>query len=151
MPYCGPTFGLSHMHVITEHVNKAEEDEDETKSEHSAKSTPRKKGKGLKRGAPGTDMTTADPQSPEQDGDGLFKSGTPVHKGIFRCPTDMQIDTPHGHTQSDVLDLITESISKIDLSNMNIHIVGSKISNIIEKLKKSKACHKIFSKPYKII
>ena len=113
MPYCGPTFGLSHMHVITEHVNKAEEDEDDTKSEHSAKSLPRKTGKGLKRGAPGADMTPADPQSPDENGDGLFKSGTPVHKGIFRCPTDMQLDTPHGHTQSEVLDLISEAISRL--------------------------------------
>ena len=50
MPYCGPTFGLSHMHVITEHVHKGEEDEDDNKSEHSAKSTPRQKGQGLKKG-----------------------------------------------------------------------------------------------------
>ena len=111
------------MHVIAEHVNKADEDEDDTKSEHSAKSTPRRRSKGLKRGALGTDMMTADPQSPEPDGDGIFKSGTPVHKGIFRCPTDMQIDTPHGHTQSDVLDLITEAISR--LKQMEATITGN--------------------------
>ena len=113
MPYCGPTFGLSHMHVLAEHMHKGHDDDDDNKSEHSAKSTPRQRGKGQKRGAPGADITPTDPQSPEENGDGLFKAGTAVHKGIFRCPTDMQIDTPHGHTQSEVLDLISEAISRL--------------------------------------
>ena len=121
MPYCGPTFGLSHMHIITEHGTK-KDDDDDAKSEQSAKSTPRRCSKGLKREAPGTDTKTIDPKAPEPNGVGIFKAGTNVHRGIFRCPTDMQVDTPQGHTQSDVLDLITETIAR--LKQMESTITG---------------------------
>ena len=36
-----------------------------------------------------------------------------MHKGVFRCPSDLPIDPPQGHNQSDVLDLINESINRL--------------------------------------
>ena len=104
MPYCGPTLGLAHMHVIRDHVNK-KDDDDDAKSSQSGKSTPRRRGKGQKGEAPGNDSQGKNPKAPEP-GAGIFKAGTDVHKGIFRCPSDMPIDPPQGHNQSEVLDLI---------------------------------------------
>ena len=111
MPYCGPDFGLAYMHVIRDQVNKSEDDED-AKSSQSGKSTPRRRGKGQKREAPGIDSKDKNPKAPEP-GAGIFKTGTDVHKGIFRCPSDMPIDPPQGHNQSEVLDLINESINRL--------------------------------------
>ena len=113
MPYCGPSFGLAHMHVIRDQVNKGADEEEakSSQSAQSAKSTPRTRGKGQKREAPGT-MPNKDPMAPEP-GAGIFKSGTDIHKGVFRCPSDMPIDPPQGHSQSEVLDIITQAIDRL--------------------------------------
>ena len=105
MPYCGPTFGLVDMQALTEKMNKPEEDQ--------GGATPRQRGQPHKRRAPGEDAEPIDPAAPNDNGDGLFKSGTRHVHGIFQCPADMKFDIKVGHTQSDVLDKISESIRKL--------------------------------------
>ena len=87
MPYCGPDFGLAHMHVIRDKVNKNEEDDD-TKSSHSGKSTPRRRGKGQKREAPGNDPNK-DPKHQTQVL-GYSKSALPSIKGFSSAPVICQ-------------------------------------------------------------
>ena len=61
--------------------------------------------------APGNEPNK-DPRAPDP-GAGIFKIGTDIHKGVFRCPSDMPIDPPQGHNQSEVLDIITEAITRL--------------------------------------
>ena len=112
MPYCGPSFGLAHMHIIKEQIHKGTEEEDaqSSQSAQSAKSTPRTRGKGQKREAPGS--APSNPMEPDP-GAGLFKRGTDIHKGVYRCPSDMPIDPPQGHSQSEVLDMITQAMDRL--------------------------------------
>ena len=104
MPYCGPTFGLVDMHALTEHIHKPEEEGDAPQ---------RQRGQAQKRRAPGEDGPPADPVAPDEIGDGLLKAGTRHANGIFQCPADMKLDITEGHTQSDVLDRISEAIRKL--------------------------------------
>ena len=104
MPYCGPNFGLVDMHAIAEHVHKPEDE---------GHMTPRQRGQGHKRRAPGEDAPPVDPVAPDDIGDGLFKAGTRHNNGRFQCPPDMKLDITQGHTQSEVLDRISEAIRRL--------------------------------------
>ena len=81
--------------------------------------TPRQKGQPHKRKSAGED---ADPTAPDEVGDGLCKAGTQYKNGIFCCPADTAFDTKEGHTQSSVLDKITEATRK--LRKMQQEITG---------------------------
>ena len=89
-------------------------------------STPRQGALPTKRREPGDDD---DKSAPDQVGEGLFKAGTQHINGIFCCPADMPFDTPEGHTQSVVLDEISEALTK--LHKMRQEITGDKSDNIL--------------------
>ena len=106
MPYCGPTYGLLDMHSRTEKMHESKDDKGD--------GTPRQKRQAHKRKTAGQD---ADPTAPDEMGDGLFKAGTRYKNAIFFCPSDTAFDIKEGHTQSSVLDKLTEAIRKLRKCN----------------------------------
>ena len=99
------------MHSIADKMHEWKEDKGDE--------TPRQKGQPHKRKSAGED---ADPTAPDEVGDGLFKAGTRYKNWIFCCPADTDSDIKEGHTQSNVLDKITEAIRK--LHKMQQEITG---------------------------
>ena len=103
MPYCGPSFGLTDMTTITDNIFAPEAERVDTT---------RQGGKAIKRKETGD---IPNPAAPDSVGVGLFKAGTPYRDGIFQCPTDTKFDGKigEGHTHSETLDKIAESIRKL--------------------------------------
>ena len=81
--------------------------------------TPRQRRQPHKRKSAGED---SDPTAPDEIGEGIFKAGTRYVNGIFCCPAEVAFDIKEGHTQSNVLDKITEAIRK--LRKMQQEITG---------------------------
>ena len=103
MPYCGTSYGLTDMTTITDNIFAPEAERvDNT----------RQRGKAIKRKETGD---VPNPSAPDVVGVGLFKQGTEHRDGMFQCPTDTKFDSKisEGHTHSETLDKIAESIRKL--------------------------------------
>ena len=103
MPYCGPSYGLTDMTTITDNIFAPEAERVDST---------RQGGRAIKRKETGD---VPNPSAPDNVGMGLFKAGTTYNEGMFQCPTDTKLDGKigEGHTHSETLDKIAESLRKL--------------------------------------